>query len=66
MAFLKIIEKLNNSFEKSYLTKKEYDKLKTKYEEKLKEAIKELKELLESQKENAIVLVKKAVSLHSL
>nr|MDD3720828.1 cation:proton antiporter [Candidatus Gracilibacteria bacterium] len=66
MAFLKIIEKLNSSYSKAYLTENEYNKLKTRYEDKLKEAIKGLKDLLESQKENAVTLVKKALSLHSL
>ncbi len=66
MAFLKILEKLNRSFEKGYIIKKEYDILKFKYEKKLSDAVKWLKDLLEWQKENAIILIKKAISLHSL
>ncbi len=66
MAFLKILEKLKNSYEKEYITKKEYDKLKNKYEIELKQAVKWLKSLLDWKKEKAVVLVKKAVTLHSL
>lgn len=66
MAFLKILEKLKNSFEKWYITNKEYDKLKVKYEWELKEAVNWLKKLLEWQKDNARVLIKKAITLHSL
>lgn len=66
MAFLKIIEKINSSYEKAYLTENEYNKLKTIYETKLKDAVTWLKELLDSQKEKAEDLIKKALSLHSL
>ena len=39
MATLKILEKLNDSYKKSYLTEIEYQQLKEDYTEKLKEAV---------------------------
>lgn len=66
MSYFKILEKLKNSLEKWYITNKEYNKLKNKYEEELKKSVKWLKILLEWQKENASLLIKKAISLHSL
>lgn len=66
LAYLKIIEKLNNSFKKSYMTKDEYDELKDKYETKLKESVSCLREILRGQHQNAEKLVRRALSLHAL
>ncbi len=66
MSYLKILEKLNNSFSKEYLSKKEYDKLKKEYEEKLKNAVTDLKKILKNQWWKWEFLIRKAISLHSL
>jgi hypothetical protein len=66
MAYFKIIEKLNNSYAKLYINEKDYISLKTQYEDKLKKAILDLRELLESKNTESVDLIKKAISLHSL
>ncbi len=63
---LKILEKLNKLYHKTYLTEGEYNELKNKYEAKLKEAVKSLKELLKSEWNKANDLIKRAISLHAL
>lgn len=67
LANLKILEKLKNSFEKSYLSDTEYAELKDKYSKKLNKAVLEMNKLLENCSEkNSKDLIKKAISIHSL
>lgn len=63
---LKILQKLNLSFKKSYLTKVEYEELKDKYTEKLEKAVKKIKNVLEKKWEEPKILIKRALSLHAL
>ncbi len=63
---LKIIQKLNNSYKKAYLTKVEYEELKGKYTLRLNEAAENMKNLLEKNKKDSKKLIKKAISLHAL
>ncbi len=65
LANLKIIEKLNSSYKKAYLTKVEYDELTNRYTNKLNEAIKAMKDLL-SDSEDPKPLIRRALSLHAL
>lgn len=67
LAYLKMLEKLNNIYEKAYLNTTEVNDLKVKYEEKLRESVENLKELLEKAwKENWNELIRRAISLHAL
>lgn len=67
LAYLKMLEKLNNIYEKAYLNTTEVNDLKVKYEEKLRESVESLKELLEKAwKENWNELIRRALSLHAL
>ncbi|MDD3303059.1 MAG: cation:proton antiporter, partial [Candidatus Gracilibacteria bacterium] len=66
VSLLKIIEKLKNSFEKGYITNREYEKLIGKYTQELEKSKDGLKKLLKKQKNNNHELVKTAISLHSL
>lgn len=63
---LKILEKLNRLYQKTYLTQWEYSELKNKYEEKLQNAVVSLKKLLKNEWQNAQDLIKRAISLHAL
>lgn len=63
---LKILEKLNRLYNKTYLTHWEYQELKNKYETRLQDAVNSLKELLKSEWEKANDLIKRAISLHAL
>lgn len=66
LANLKIIEKLNNSYKKAYLTKIEYDDLIWKYTKRLNDSIVLMKELLKWKPEEAKSLIRRAISLHAL
>lgn len=66
LANLKILDKLNKSYRKAYLTEDEYLSLKQKYELKLKEAVFNLRDLLKKQWKNSEELIKRAISLHAL
>lgn len=63
---LKILEKLNNSFKKAYLTKNEYEWLKFKYEENVSLATASLKKMLWWNKQKSDTLLRRAISLHAL
>lgn len=63
---LKILEKLNKLYQRTYLTEWEYLELKNKYEEKLQNAVKSLKTLLQNEWQNSQDLIKRAISLHAL
>ncbi|MDP2090134.1 MAG: cation:proton antiporter [Candidatus Gracilibacteria bacterium] len=63
---LKVIDKLNTSYKKSYFTKKEYDKLILKYTEKLNFSINNIKIILGDKEEESISLIRKVLSLHAL
>jgi len=66
LANIKILNQLQKVYNKWYLTFDEYSELKNKYEEKLNQAIKELKELLKNEWNKAQELIKRAVSLYAL
>lgn len=66
LANLKIIEKLNLSYKKAYLTKFEYDDLIWKYTARLNESISLMKELLKWKPDEANSLIRRALSLHAL
>jgi len=65
LALLKMLEELDKIYSRWYLTKEEYEELKTKYTKRLNTAIKWMDELLKSEK-NSQDLVKRALSLHAL
>lgn len=66
LASLKVIEKLNSSYNKSYFSKEEYDNLIVKYRFKLNESINNIKTILWDKQDESIVLIRKAISLHAL
>ncbi len=66
LANLKIIEKLNSTYKKAYLTKIEYDDLIWKYTKRLNESIILMKNLLKGKPEEAKSLIRRAISLHAL
>lgn len=66
LANFKVIEKLNNSFQKGYIVEEEYNELKAKYELNLSNAVQALTHLLEWQKDKACTLIRRAISLHAL
>ena len=66
LANLKIIEKLNVSYKKSYLSKIEYDDLTNKYTKKLNKSIISLKTILWDKPEYAKSLIRRVISLHAL
>lgn len=66
LANLKILDKLTNSYKKAYLTQIEYDDLKNKYTERLKNAVDTMKEVLSWNQEEATILIRKAISMHAL
>ena len=67
LSYLKMLDKLNVLYQKTYLLSDEYNDLKMKYEYKLKEAVWELKELLNSKwNDKAEDLIRRAISLHAL
>ncbi|NUJ97699.1 sodium:proton antiporter [Candidatus Gracilibacteria bacterium] len=66
LANFKVIEKLNNSFQKGYIVEEEYNELKAKYELNLSNAVQALTHLLEGQKDKACTLIRRAISLHAL
>lgn len=66
LANFKILEKLNTSYKKAYLTQYEYEELKEKYTAKLNKAVKSMKKILSGKKEDAETLIRRAISLHAL
>ncbi len=66
LANLKIIEKLNSSYKKAYLTNVEYDELTKTYTAKLNNAIKSMKKLIWNRPHDSSSLVRRAISLHAL
>jgi len=66
LANLKIIDKLDSSYKKAYITQIEYDDLKKKYTEKLNIAVESMKNVLWNKVWESKVLIKKAISLHAL
>lgn len=64
LAYLKMLEKLDNIHQKNYLTPTEVLDLRTKYESKLKESVDSLKKLLSKDKSEE--LIKRALWLHAL
>jgi hypothetical protein len=66
LANLKIIEKLNSSYKKAYLTQIEYDELMSNYTKKLKGAIANMKTLLWEKPNDSKTLIRRAISLHAL
>ncbi len=64
LAYLKMLEKLDNIHQKNYITPFEVQELKNKYELKLSNSINDLKSLLWTQKTDE--LLKRAISLHAL
>ena len=66
LANIKILKQITKVYDKHYLTFDEYSELKNKYEKKLENATKEIKELLKSQWKNADELISRAISLYAL
>jgi len=66
LANIKILKQLQKVFDKWYLTFDEFKKLQSRYEAKLKQAIKELKEILKEQWSKAEDLIKRAIALYAL
>lgn len=67
LALLKMLQKLNTIYEKTYLNEKEVLGLKAKYENKLKESVEALKNMLSKLwKDDSKDLIRKALSLHAL
>jgi hypothetical protein len=66
LANLKILEKLNTSYKKAYLTQSEYDELTQRYSDKLEVAIKKMKRILSRSKKESDTLIRRALSLHAL
>lgn len=63
---LKVLEKLNTSYKKAYLTKIEYDDLAQKYSDRLKEAVESMQWILADKEQNVEDLIRRAISLHAL
>lgn len=67
LSYLKMLEKLNNICEKSYVNWNEVTDLRKKYENDLKNSVESLKKLLENiWQENAQELIRRALGLHAL
>lgn len=66
LANLKILQKLNTSFKKAYLTQVEFDELQEKYSKKLNMAVSNMKNILNSKWVDSYSLTKRALSLHAL
>ena len=66
LANLKIIEKLNTSYKKTYLSKIEYDELTNKYTNQLNEAIVSMKSILWDKPDESKSFIRRAISLHAL
>ncbi len=63
LSFLKMLQKLDSLKQKKYLTKKEFEILKNKYEFELKESVESLKKLIWNSWDE---LIRRALSLHTL
>jgi len=66
LANLRILQKLNTSFKKAYLTQVEFDELQWKYSEKLNKAVENMKNILNRKWVDSYSLTKRALSLHAL
>lgn len=66
LANLKILEKLESSHKKAYLTQIEYEELKFKYTSKLKVAIDNMKTLIWDKPDQSKTLIRRVISLHAL
>ncbi len=66
LANLKILQKLNTSFKKAYLTQVEFDELQEKYSLKLNTAVSNMKNILNTKWCDSYALTKRALSLHAL
>lgn len=66
LANFKILQKLNTSYKKAYLTQNEYDELKSTYTHRLNNAVATMKEILKDSKAEADTLIRRAISLHAL
>ncbi len=67
LSYLKMLEKLDNLYQKNYLTISEVNNLKNKYETELKKAVESVKQLINSLwVENGNNLIRRALSLHAL
>lgn len=66
LANLKIIEKINSSYKKAYITKIEYEQLNYKYSKKLNGAVAQMKLLLWEKKDDIYPFIVRALSLHAL
>lgn len=66
LANFKILEKLNLSYKKAYLTKYEYEELTATYTKRLQDAVSEMKNILQGNKQEASTLIRRAISLHAL
>lgn len=67
LSYLKMLEKLDNLYQKNYLTINEVNNLKNKYETELKKAVESVKQLINSLwVENGNNLIRRALSLHAL
>lgn len=63
---LKVLDKLNSSYKKAYLTKIEYEDLAEKYSMKLKDAVTGMKKILAGKNHDVHALIRRAISLHAL
>ncbi len=63
---LKVIEKLNSSYKKAYITKIEYDDLLLKYTKKLNAAVEHMKFILWESNESSIRFIRRTLTLHAL
>lgn len=63
---LKILEKINKLYEKSYLNYKEYNKLLWKYSQNLKDSVNNMKNLITNNNKSSQILLQRAISLHAL
>ncbi len=63
---LKILSKLKNLYERKHILKEEYQELNNFYDEKLKQSIEWIKDLVWKEKHHAKELIKKAISIHAL
>ncbi len=66
LANLKILQKLNTSFKKAYLTQVEFDELQEKYSKKLSLAVSNMENILNAKWVDSYSLTKRALSLHAL
>ncbi len=67
LSYLKMLEKLDNLYQKNYLTINEVTNLRNKYESELRNSVEKVKQLIKSLwEENWYQLIRRALSLHAL